>query len=1489
MRYDTKWYNILESSRVNDIDDVLDSGDLLYVEHNEKDKSFKLCVKLSNVISADILFKCMQGLKSFFVDAFGVAHRFSFVWNYNNENVKKEYVEEYFNKIVDINSKKNHSLIALKEYNKSFSENTVNIFVASNDDEALVKEYFDIIVPVFKQLGLNSIEFNIKVKSDEIDYNEVKNKRMEIEEEQAVTRSYEKLVNIVEAKKFEQDKKSIKQRKFNAAIKCEIDELPTTSMQVQEFLQIKGTKNVLVEGKLISKDVTQRKQYNIFTGTITNEKDSIIIKHFLNDYDKEFYTKTLQIGSKISCKGAIDYDNFSNDVVIMCNDITIMGYDSEEMRQDLAPNKRVELHAHTKMSVLDSVLDVSKYVEAAKLFKHKACAVTDHANCHVLPDFFSECKKAGIKPIAGLEGYYIDDSHYKIALTDEDISLNDATFVIFDLETTGFSINYNEIIEIGAIKVYHGMPVDSFSSFVKPKELINNVITELTHITNDDVYNAPKIEEVLPKFLDFIKGCVLVAHNATFDTEFLYENMRRLNLFEKRFPCIDTLQLARSFYSDILKRFNLKEVAKGLKVEVEQQHRALSDAQTTTNIFLKMIGDLYDHKITNYNQINDCINKDDIFKYIIPSHINILVKNKVGLKNLYKIVSDSHTTHFYKEPRVLKSIIEEHREGLLIGSGCSNGEIFKAAYEGSLESLKEKIEYYDYIEVQPLDCYSHIVEQSGNPVTLEYIKESIKLIVKVATEMGKIVVATGDVHQLNKEDVKYRKIFTRQNRPGGGMHDLFRVENIPNMYFRTTQEMLDAFSFLQPQQAYDIVVTNTNLIAEMVENFDLFPKELLAPRDDFMDKYGVPSMKVAIHDISFDTAKSIYGDPLPKYVESRLNAELDRIIGHGYASIYYISHMLVKYSNDHGYIVGSRGSVGSSFVATMMNITEVNPLVPHYNCPHCHFSAFKGIDEELMNDEIRENLHKVNVGFDLEDAECPICGSKLLKDGVSIPFETFLGFPANPKTPDIDLNFSGEFQPRAHKFCQEVFGLDNAFRAGTIGTVASKTAYGYVKSYYEEKNEPIREAEIRRIANALIDAKRTTGQHPGGVVVVPDTVDYTDILPVQYPADDLEAPLRTTHYEYHKFEENLLKLDILGHDDPTVIKRLMDFVNENPSEFPFTNVEGIPFYDTKVLSLFSSKNALNLNGDDNDKINNGTIGIPEFGTGFVRGLLDEIKPKRIEDIIKISGISHGTDVWLNNARDLLFGLSMTNEPIPFEKVIGCRDDIMVDLLSYGLEDFDAFMIMEHVRKGKGLTEAERQLMTSHDVPEWYQLSCQKIKYMFPKAHATAYVIQALRIGWFKVYRPIYYYSAYFSCRAKELDVEVLASGKNAIRNKINELRGKIANKTASNKEIELIDELQIGLEMYLRGYSFKQVDIEKSEASLFVISEDKKSLYLPFDAVDGLGIAAAQSVIDARNERPFASKKDVERRSKLNRTIFNKLLRLGTFDSPPDEEMNSML
>ena len=760
-------------------------------------------------------------------------------------------------------------------------------------------------------------------------------------------------------------------------------------------------------------------------------------------------------------------------------------------------------------------------------------------------------------------------------------------------------------------------------------------------------------------------------------------------------------------------------------------------------------------------------------------------------------------------------------------------------------------------------------------------------IIKAGQEKGKIVVATGDVHILSKEDLRFREIFINAPQVGGGVHRLYNLKNIASQHFMNTEEMLEEFQFLGPELAEEVVIDNTNKIADMIENFPLFPDKLYAPSDDFLKDRGVPSFKEAVYDLTYKKARDIYGNPIPEYINSRLKKELDSIINNNYASIYYISHLLVEHSLNAGYVVGSRGSVGSSLVAFFMGITEVNALAPHYYCPKCNFSAFKMTKEEktrfpqtaeaLALDAI---LQKVGTGYDLPDQKCPHCEANLGKDGCDIPFETFLGFEGD-KVPDIDLNFSGEYQSQAHEFCRELFGYDNAFRAGTISTIADKSAYGYVKGYLERKGLEARHCEIARLADKITGVKRSTGQHPGGIVVIPKEIEYYDIIPVQYPADDLNSPWRTTHYDYHKFEANLLKLDILGHDDPTMIRHLMDFVEAEPEVFPFKTVEEIPLAEPKVLAIFSGLSSL---GVDSSQVNEtvGTTGIPEFGTTLSKDMLNEIRPTTVNELIKISGLSHGTDVWNGNARDYLLGLKEGNEPIPFQDLIGCRDDIMVYLMSKGLAAADAFKIMESVRKGRGVSPEQEKEMLAAKVPAWYIESCKLIKYMFPKAHAAAYVIMALRIAWFKVHRPLYYYAAYFSRRAKDFDIQTMVGGYTSIKTKVNELEEKINKKTASAKDNDIYNCLLLALEMTARGYSFKQINIFQSDWRDFLI--EGSSLIIPFKAMDSLGEATAKSITDARSEMMFTSKKDIMRRTKINTTLYERLEQINAFEGLPDDD-----
>ena len=1508
MTKNERFLNMLKIMNFEVTDDIA-SGVVVGYELLEDNKTWRVTLEFDSLLTVERVNSLTSGIKQYLVDEIG-ALECKFTINYRNsilDGLNNLTICDYFEEAIKVLSTVKREITIIKKYTYEFVADEITINVGTDIEKSVVEALCKLIKKYFNNYGLNEIKLSVEIGKEKTDFKAEHEKQLQILENHNVAVGLENYKRIqLDAQTNKTDTTFTGYYK-NKPLEVLIEDIPLTSIEVQEFSQINGTTKVTVNGVLVKGEIKNLKskktgkELHLYTGVITNYKDSVTFKRFFKEEDSEIFEKDLKPGKNIELTGSIEWDDYAKSVVIMCNSLVIKGVDSYRVRFDGQPEKRVELHAHTKMSVLDSILNVGEYVEQASRYGHSAIAVTDHENCHVFPDFFKACKKNNIKPIAGLEANYIDIDDIKIALTNEDINLNDATFVVFDIETTGFCINFNEIIEIGGVKIKNGMIIDSFSEFVKPNKRITEYITNLTDISNDTVFDALTIEEVLPEFKKFIEGCVLVAHNAKFDTDYIYANMKKLGIFEHEYPCIDTIIIARSIYPERgLKRFNLGAVAKFLKVEIEQQHRAIHDAKTTTNVFMKMLGDIAELGISNYKDLNKLVDPNQIYKHVIPTHINMLVKTHAGLKNLYKIISDSHTNHFWRNARVVRSVLEQYREGLLIGSGCVNGEVFRAALEKTEDILRERIRKYDYIEIQPPSSYMFLFEKTADLGAKEYVLDTIKLLIRVAKEEGKIVVATGDVHELIPEDSEFRKIYLSVARPnGGGPHELSSYDSTIDMHFRTTTEMLNEFSFLGTDLAYEIVVTNTNLINNMIESYDLFPKQLFVPRDDFRAEYGVPSMKQAIYDICDQTAHEKYGPNIPVYVKERLDRELKAIIGHGYFSVYYISHLLVKDSNENGYVVGSRGSVGSSFAATMMKITEVNPLTPHYVCPHCYFNAFKFTEEEKQKygqtnipAHIEEALNSVSNGFDLPNYDCPICGHKMNRDGMSIAFETFLGFTGE-KVPDIDLNFSGDYQGQAHLFAQRMFGKDYAFRAGTCSTVMDKTAFAYVRDYYNDKGIIKRQSEIDRLASFIAGSKRTTGQHPGGIVVVPDNIEIYDVTPIQFPPvsdkDDLtQMQWRTSHFDYHSFEDNLLKLDILGHDDPTLIKKLIEYVQARPDEFPFDTVEGIPFIDEDVISLFSSKDALKIKGDDLDTLSSGTIGMPEFGTRFVRGMLETIKPNSYNDIIKVSGLSHGTDVWAGNAEALVKGLIDGFPKVEFKDVIGCRDDIMIYLIAKGVPAADSFKIMESVRKGRGITKDQENLMIQNNVPDWFVWTCKKIKYLFPKAHATAYVIMALRIGWFKVHRPIYYYAVYFSVRAKEYDAEIFALGKNAIRNKIQEIEKKIQNHDVTNKEENLLDELRIALEMVLRGYTFKQIDINKSLATDFVISDDRMSLYLPFVTIPSLGEAVAKSIVEARETRPFSSKKDVERRTSINKTQFAKLQLLGVFDELPDDDETTL-
>lgn len=1212
----------------------------------------------------------------------------------------------------------------------------------------------------------------------------------------------------------------------------QIKDQPVSILEIQE-----EEKKVCVQGQVFHSELKElRSGRFLLTFYITDYTDSITVKMFSRDKEDVSLFEAIKKGIWVKVRGRVETDSYLRDLVLMANDINQL---ERRSREDNAEEKRVELHLHTSMSAMDGVTSISKYVEQAAKWGHSAIAVTDHAVLQAFPEAYSAGKKHDVKIIYGVEANLVDDG-VPMVYKAQHRPLSEDTYVVFDVETTGLSAVYNTIIELAAVKMHQGEVIDSFETFVNPHEPISEQISELTGITDEMVESAPNLEGVLEDFYEFIKDHTLVAHNASFDMGFLQMGYKKLGIVVLN-PVLDTLELGRFLYPG-LKNHRLNTLCKKFDIPLLNHHRAVDDAKATSYLLWKMIKETAEKNIVYLDELNEHKGEGD-FKRSRPNHCIILAKNQVGLKNLYRLVSLSHLDYFYRLPRIPRGVLSQYREGLLIGSGCNQGEVFTAMMQKAPEEVEKIASFYDYLEIQPVGNYEHLLERELVK-DKKHIQEILAKIVTLGKKLDKPVVATGNVHYLNKEDAIYRKILVTTL---GGASPL-KPHLLPMVHFKTTDEILEEFQFLGDQEARNVVVSFPNQIQEQIEVIKPIPDDLFTPKIEGADE--------EVREMSYTRAKSIYGYPLPALVEKRLEKELNSIIGHGFAVIYLISHKLVKKSLDDGYLVGSRGSVGSSFVATMTEITEVNPLPPHYVCPSCHYSQF-------FEDG------SIGSGFDLDDKDCPQCGSSLMKDGHDIPFETFLGFKGD-KVPDIDLNFSGEYQPIAHKYTQELFGPDNVYRAGTIGTVADKTAFGFVKKYEEKEQLAIRSAEITRLATGCTGVKRTTGQHPGGIIVVPDDKDIYDFTPIQYPADDVNSEWRTTHFDFHSIHDNLLKLDILGHDDPTVIRMLEDLSGLDPKK--------IPIADPKVMKIFSATDSLGVT-EEQIMSKTGSLGIPEFGTRFVRQMLEDTKPTTFAELVQISGLSHGTDVWLNNAQEVIRqGIA------PLSEVISTRDDIMVYLIHKGLDPSRAFKIMEKVRKGKGLEEDDINYMKEYQVPDWYIDSCQKIKYMFPKAHAVAYVLMAVRIAYFKVHYPIYFYTSYFTVRADDFDINLAVKGSSAIRKRLEEIIAK--GNEALPKEKSLLTVLELCLEMVERGFHFKKVDLYRSHATQFLVEED--SLLPPFNAIPGVGSNAAINIMKSREAGEFLSKEDLQSRSKITKTVLEFLEEQGCLTGLPDSNQLSL-
>ncbi|MEG2108211.1 MAG: PolC-type DNA polymerase III [Clostridium sp.] len=1193
---------------------------------------------------------------------------------------------------------------------------------------------------------------------------------------------------------------------------------------------------VAVIGEVFKTEIIEtRTGKTILTFFITDYTSSITVKCFLKEKDKEEVLENVKKGLYCKVRGEAIYDTYAREVVVMGRDIVKM---KKITRNDGANEKRVELHLHTNMSTMDGMVSASKMVERAASWGHSAVAITDHGVVQAFPDAQSAAKKFGIKVIYGVEGYLVDDG-VPIALHEKNESLDDS-YVIFDLETTGFSAKNDRIIEIGAVKILKGKIVDRFSEFVNPERLIPYKITELTGITDEMVKNSDNIEIILPKFLEFCKGSVLVAHNAGFDTGFIKNNCRRFGL-DFDFTIVDTVPLARFLYPE-LKKVKLNIVAKHLGISLENHHRAIDDAKATCDILLKCFEKLKGEKeIFDLTKLNEEFLSNVDIRRQPTYHIIILAKTQEGLKNLYKLVSEAHLNNFFKSARTKKSRLQEMRDGLIIGSACEAGEVYRAILDGkSDDEVTEIAKFYDYLEIQPIDNNNFLIAK-GNVVDEKELQEINRKIYNLGKKLNKPVVATGDVHFLEPEDEAYRKIIMA----GKGFKD---ADNQPPLYFKTTEEMLKEFSYLGQDIAKEVVITNPKNISEEIDMIKPIPDETYPPK--------IEGAEEEIKDMVMNKVHSIYGENLPEVIQKRLDKELNSIINNGYAVLYLIAQKLVAKSLDDGYLVGSRGSVGSSFVATMSDITEVNGLPPHYVCPKCKKSEFF-LDGSISS------------GADLPPKDCPECGAHYIRDGHDIPFETFLGFEGD-KEPDIDLNFSGEYQGVVHKYCEVLFGKGYVFKAGTIGTVAEKTAYGYVRKYLDERGIRATSAEIERLTLGCTGIKRTSGQHPGGIMVVPSDNEIYNFSPIQHPADDNDTDIITTHFDYHSISGRLLKLDILGHDDPTVLRMLQDLTGLDPKT--------IPLNDEKVLSLFIKPDALGVTKEELE-CEVGSYGLPEFGTKFVRQMLVDTQPKSFADLVRISGLSHGTDVWLNNAQYFIKEGYTT-----LKDCIATRDDIMVYLMYQGVPPKMSFTIMEKVRKGKGLTEDDEKLMRENNVPDWYIESCKRIKYMFPKGHAVAYVMMAVRIAYFKVYYPEAYYATYFTVRADDFDAELICRGEGAIHEKLQEMYELGNNVTA--KEKGLTTSLEMSFEMYKRGFKFLRVDLYKSEATKFIIEDG--ALRPPINALQGVGDNAAKSIVEARKDGEFISKEDLRMRAKITKTAVETLDNHGCLEGMSETNQLSL-
>lgn len=1412
-------------------------GELEKIIISKKNKSCCFKLSLKETLPIDIFNILNNSLKEFFIDKDKVEE---VNINLNYENINYEYLVEYYKLSIEIINKKSANIFM--DNLIYLNENEINIEVLNKVEENKLNKYLDLIKDSLKSYGYkNKIEIVInKEKNEKI--------KKEIEETKEIKlESSKKESNIILGGEFN--------NKTNYEIK---------NINFED-------NNVVVECFIFGVDVfeSSKSNFKILTLKISDYTDSIYCKVFSKD-SVEFANlcSKLKPGKWVKILGYTKNDSYSKDLVLNARNIMSIPSKDEDIIDD-AEEKRVELHAHTFMSQMDGLVSAENLIKRAYKYGMKAVAITDKNSAQSYPEALKTIKSINksndikMKMLYGVELNVVNDEIDVVFGSSEDPIIG-TTYVVFDTETTGFNAaGGDSLIEIGAVKIQDGEIIDRFDELINPGKEIPERITSFTNITNEMVKDARNEEEVTKDFKEWIKDLPVVAHNAKFDRSFIISVYDRYNMGSFDNVTIDTMQLSRILNPEE-KRHNLSILTKRFNVEFDEEshHRADYDAEATALILNKMLLKLKARGIKKINDLKTLMSTEDVYKFGNSFHTTILAKNEIGIRNLYRLISFANTKYLFKTPRILKSEVIKLKDGLLIGSACSNGEIFTKARSISDDELRDVMGFYDYIEVQPLDNYDYLI-QLGEFNSKEEVQNLVEKIIKIGKDSGKLVVATSNSHVLDAKDKIYRQIIVNQKVPGGGLHPLNKkgIRDIPTFHFRTTNEMLEAFNFLDEDTKKEIVITNTNKVADMIEEFKIIKDE----KEPYTPIFEGSADEV--REMVNKKAHEIYGELLPEIIEARIKQELDSIIGNGFDIIYLIAQKLVKKSNDDGYLVGSRGSVGSSFAATMMGITEVNPLPPHYICPNCKKSIFEMDGRSLEKD--------YSSGYDLPDKVCE-CGTAMKKEGQDMPFATFLGFNGD-KVPDIDLNFSGEYQSKAHDYTKVLFGNEYVYRAGTIGTVADKTAYGYVKGYIEDKGFNMRSAEVERLAMGCVGVKRTTGQHPGGIVVIPNYMNVFDFTPYQYPADDIDAAWYTTHFDFHAIHDYVLKLDILGHDDPTMLRMLQDISG--------INMYDIPFDDKEVLELFSGPEVLGIKKDQ-IMCDTGTLGIPEFGTNFVIEMLKDTKPTSFAELVKISGLSHGTDVWLNNAKDLV-----DNKIVPFKDVIGCRDDIMVYLIQAGLKPLDAFKIMEFVRKGKASKAPDEwikweQIMRDGNIPDWYIESCQKIKYMFPKAHATAYIMMALRVAWFKVHHPIMYYSAYFSIRTSDYDIDAMISGYDEIKNKIVDLQNKGYDMT--NKESSILDVLKVALEMTARGFKFSNIDLYKSDGIKFIIDEDNKTLIPPFRSLDGLGDTVANKIVEERNKKEFFSIEDLQQRGKVSQTLIDKMRIMGILEGLPETSQLSL-